>query len=281
MPFFQNPFDQEFRGNLPIGDRQYTLTFSVPANRNTSNYTVAYNCEPYDFSSLNTLTIKFALDKEYKAFASLAINIAGATASATKAAEVVSILNANATFSWLFTAEVHEMKTASNTIGNSVIIKTNKSMYVKHYILNSSAESKMKFNKYAGVAEIPSYFSRHTINNVYNYTDSAGMLIQLDGTDTAIDRPIIREFLNDTTWTNSSLKSDYQLLEGRSGLFTFRKQTVDSSSRITQIIEYPAGAIAGDFAKKITMSYTGSKTQPDSYAEVPYVLQSGDLITPP
>ena len=80
---------------------------------------------------------------------------------------------------------------------------------------------------------------------------------------------------------SSTVREDYQLLEGRSGLFTFKNQTIDGSNRITQIIEYPAGAVEGDFAKKITYTYTAANTAPDEIFEEPYTLQSADLITPP
>jgi hypothetical protein len=77
------------------------------------------------------------------------------------------------------------------------------------------------------------------------------------------------------------MKEDWQLLRGRSsGLFTFQKLTVDGSDRITQIIEYPAGALAGDFARKINYTYNGSNTNPSKVTEIPYVLADGDLVTP-
>ena len=78
----------------------------------------------------------------------------------------------------------------------------------------------------------------------------------------------------------ATVRSDYQLLEGKSGLFIFQKVTVDGSDRITQIIEYSAGAVTGDLAKKITYSYTSSNKNYDKQIEIPYVLASGDLVTP-
>ena len=39
MSFFQNVFGQEYQGYLNTGnDRQYSLTFKVPANRNNQEY---------------------------------------------------------------------------------------------------------------------------------------------------------------------------------------------------------------------------------------------------
>jgi hypothetical protein len=49
---------------------------------------------------------------------------------------------------------------------------------------------------------------------------------------------------------------------------------------LTQIIEYPAGAVAGDFARKINYTYSGGNTNPSKVTEVPYVLSNGDLVTP-
>ena len=58
MSFFQNVFNQEYQGYLNTGsDRQYSLTFKIPANQNSQDYQFAYNAEPYDLSVNNTLTI--------------------------------------------------------------------------------------------------------------------------------------------------------------------------------------------------------------------------------
>lgn len=89
------------------------------------------------------------------------------------------------------------------------------------------------------------------------------------------------------TWVGSTgtadivvVHADYQLLRGRSGIFNFQKITVDGSDRITQIIEYPAGALVGDLSRKIKYTYTGGNTHPTTITEEPYTLASTDLITP-
>ncbi len=115
MPFFQNPFAEEFRGSLPFGDRQYSLTFSVSGNKSHGQPIIAWNVEPYDFSTYNTFTINFAIDKSFKNFASISVNIAGSTASATTANEVVTLLNADAQFSSWFTASVMESTKGTRT----------------------------------------------------------------------------------------------------------------------------------------------------------------------
>jgi hypothetical protein len=70
------------------------------------------------------------------------------------------------------------------------------------------------------------------------------------------------------------------MFKGRSGIFNFQKITIDGSNRITQIIEYPAGAVAGDFAKRTTYIYSGSNTNPSQITEEPYTLITSDLIIP-
>src|SRR5688572_4570065 len=102
MAFYQNMFDQEFRGNWVLGDRQYVIEFVDPANRNTSIYQLAWNGEPYDMSANNTLTLNYAWDIDFKNYSSLNINVAGATPGVTLAREVAAKLNANTIFSEMF-----------------------------------------------------------------------------------------------------------------------------------------------------------------------------------
>ena len=275
MSFFQNVFAQEYQGYLNTGnDRQYSLTFKIAANQNTQDFSIAFNPEPFDLSSDNTLTINYAWDTDFKNWSALPINIAGATASETKAHEVVSALNGNSTFATMFEARVNK-----NVNENHVLILA-KSMrpkqVVKMYISNTSAEKKLKFNKKALVAELPSFFERDTIENRFVFSNSANHLIKLDENDST-DQQII----SDAGFDFSAMQEDWQLIRGRaSGIYMFKKQTVDVNSRITEIIEFPAGAIVGDLARKTIMTYTGVKTQPDEIFQIPYVLTSGDLITP-
>lgn len=276
MAFFQNLFNQEFRGNWVIGDRQYSLTFVCPANRNTSDYQVAYNNGPWDFSSANTLTLNYLLDENLKNFSSLSINVNGANPSETTVNEVVQALNSNSIFSELFLAESYTISG-----GNTVFIKTkvdSSKRKIKLWISNTGAEEKFRFNKHAGIAELPSYFERHTIENWKNFPDSVGQLILLDETDLNVDAKVIE----DSGFVISDMQEDWQLIAGRaSGTFTFQKLTVDGSNRITQIIEYPAGSKEGAFSRKINYIYSGSNTNPSEITQIPYVLKSGDLVSPP
>lgn len=270
MSFFQNLFNQEFRGTWVLGDRQYSINFVCPPNKNTFDYQYSFNSGPWDFSIDNTLTLNYSWDSDFKNYAQLSINVAGTNPSSTSAPEVVSILNSNSTFSEMYLASVKE---------SCVLIQSKPSrakQTIRLWISNSGAEKKMRFNKNAGVAELPVYFEKHTIENRFQ-TDSIGQLILLDETDLDVDVPIIES----AGFVAANMKEDWQLVRGRaSGLFTFQKITVDGSDRITEVVEYPAGAIEGDFARKIKYVYTGANTNPSQVTEIPYVLGSGDLVTP-
>lgn len=272
MPFYQNVFNSEFVGSILTGDNSNSLNFSIPANRNSSRYMACYIASPYDLSTNTTLTFNYSYDKIH--YTTLAINVSSGAVSTSAVTnfEVVTALNANATFASLFVASV---------LGNTVLIKSIISPATQFYayITNTSAEIALGFNKYCGVKELPNFFTRHTIPNALVYDDSVGMLILLDGSVTA-QRTIIRDSIPNAAWTTSDLKADYTLFRGRAPNFTFTKNTVDGSNRVTVAIKYPSGAIAGDLATKTTMSYTSSNTTPDKICMVPYVLESGDLVTP-
>ena len=106
MPFFQNLFNEEFRGTFPLADRQYNITFRIPPNPNSNSGTVTWTAGPYDLSSDDTLQINIAKSYNYKRFFPFSINVAGAVASATTAQEVVDKLRADINFTDHLTAEV-------------------------------------------------------------------------------------------------------------------------------------------------------------------------------
>jgi hypothetical protein len=274
MSFFQNVFETEFRGNWVLHDRQYSLTFTCPANRNQSNFMMAYKQGPYDLTAAADLTINYAYDLDFKNWSALTINVSGANAAATTVYEIVSTLNGNATFASMWVAVVADYENFK-----TVLIRTKPDRpkaVVKTYISNSGAETKLGFNRYAGVSELPTYFERHTIAERFNFPDSCAQIILLDEGD-SIDQDIIEQ----AGFDPSSMLEDWELLRGRaSGLFKFKKQTVDGSGRLTEVIEYGAGSQVGDFARKTQYVYTGANSVPDEITEIPYVLQSGDLITP-
>jgi hypothetical protein len=271
MPFFQNVFDQEYQGYLILADRKLVPTFKIAPNKNLQSQQVAWNVGPYDLSADNILEFNFAWDKEFKDWASVSLNVAGSTASATTASEVVNALNGQPMFSSMFIAT-----TTTVDGGETILVKKKTSKNVKFYFGNSGAEKVLGFNKNAGVAELPAYFERHTIENVKNFEDSAGLLIRLDETD-SVDQAIIEN----AGFDPAAMQEDWQLLKGRSpGLFTFKKFTLDGSNRITESIEYAAGSVVGDFARKTKYVYSGVGANPVQITEIPYVLKSGDLVTP-
>jgi hypothetical protein len=273
MAFFQNLFDQEYQGFLLLADRKLAPTFKVLPNKNLQSNQVAWNPGPYDFSSSGALEFNFSWDPEFKNWSSVSIDVAGADPSNTSAHEVVSKLNAEPIFSSLFIAKLVKLE-GLDSVG--VMKNPAKKQNIKLYFGNYGAQIPLGFNKRAGVAELPEYFVRHTIQNRFKYEDSVGMLIILDESDPA-DQAIIEA----AGFVPGDMKEDWELLRGRgAGLFTFQKLTVDGSDRIAQIIEYPAGAVEGDFARKINYTYSGTNTNPSQVTEIPYVLQSVDLVTP-
>jgi len=281
--FFQNVFDQEFRGNWVLGDRQYVVEFRVPANTNKSDCMMAWNEGPYDMTiDGGNLTINYAWDIDFKNYSPLVIDVTGVVPAATTAQEVVTKLNANSIFAELFVAQLTPNPLLTNNVGfdppMSVLITANRNRPKKNvrvWINNDGAEAALRFNKKAGVAELPLYFERHTIAERFNFPDSVGMLVLLDEAD-PIDQTIIEE----AGFDPGAMLEDWQLLRGRSGLFNFQKLTIDGSDRITEIIEYPAGAQVGDFARRIRYTYSGANKNPDQITEEPYTLASGDLVTP-
>jgi hypothetical protein len=275
MTFFQNLFDSEFRGSFPLGDNQYSLTFSIGPNVNTSSNMICWNPEPYDLSTYNTLKINFAIDPSKKLFNQISINVAGVSPATTTALEIVNILNATALFSDWFVASVSEAPT-KNSVSCVRIRSKRKSTEIQVFITNAGAEQKLKFNLKAPVAELPTYYARDTIANIPNFRDGNGILTQLNPADATVDQPIITA----AGFDYSAMKADWQLLGGRSSIHAFQKMIVDGSNRTTEIIEYPAGATAGYLARKTNYVYTGANTTPSQTTQIPYVLTTGDLITP-
>lgn len=297
--FFQNPFPAEFRGSLPFEDIRFTPTYVCPPNVGRGDeQVIAWNSGPYDFSGVDAdgnpagdLVIEYAIDpNSFQNYASITIDIATAavTSSDVSEQEVVDILNADTTFSAWFTARLERDSQSSPNQRIHVRSKM-PSERIKFYVSNGRAEEKLGFNARAGVADLPDYYDRHTIVNAGNFDYSVGQLVALDpdaaGGASAVDTAIIDNAVdvrgNNLGFDSSNPKDHWELLEGRSSFFRFKKQTVDGSSRITEIIEYGAGSKVGDLARRTQMTYTGAQTEPDEIFQTPYVLTSGDLITPP
>ena len=274
MSFFQNVFDFEFRPSLLGADRQYSMSWKLPANANRSDYMLSGNAETFDCSSLDTLTINYAYDQNFLNFSSLSINVAGATPSATKASEVVTALNANDTFASLFTASLYPSTTIPQS-PNKILIKGKRSRgNFRAYISNTGAEQEIQFNKNAPIRELPSYFERYDINERFNYpTLGADRVILLNPSN-----PYEASLIDAAGFDSSSPQADWQLLQGLNEAYWFYKRVYAAGVLITEI-KYPAGSVAGDLAKKTQYTYSGSDLI--AVTEIPYVLQSGDLVTPP
>ena len=295
MSFFQNLFNVEFRGNWVINDKQLSPVFICPRNAGRGDeIVVAWNEPTYNLSTNdsngdagNNLNIVYTTDDDnYRRWATLTVDLGASVSDATAVTptEIVGQLNSNATFSELFIANLGKFSSGKDRIKIRQIKDKTK---FRFYIDNGSAEDKIKFNGRAGVGELPTYFERHTIANRYSYpvsNDGLNMLILMEPSTNGVHQGIIDNAVDETGVSKGfsylSIKEDYQLLAGRSKTFTFKKQTIDGSNRITQIIEYPAGAVAGDLAKKTSYTYTSTNTYPDQVTEEPHTLESGDLVTP-
>lgn len=311
MAYFQNPFQSEFRGSWILGDRQFSLTFICPPNTGRSHEYVVSWFEPsstFDLSGndadsnpKNILNIRMSIDSTFKHWVNLPINLTNNTyaslspapvASAMTASQIVSILNADPSFSSYFKATLENSAVPNSQAKNRIGIRMKyETTRMKFLILNGQAESVLKFNARAGVAQLPTYFSKCKVwgGNLSDPNDESYSLVLLDpsnlGGSSAVDDDIIDNAVdakgNSLGFDSSTSLADWQHLSGRgSGTFKFQKITVDGSDRITQIIEYNSGASAGDLAKKTNYSYSGANKNPNKITEIPYTLTNSDLVTP-
>jgi hypothetical protein len=290
MTFFQNVFTSDFEGNWVLGDRQHTPKFVVRRNFGRGDEVVsAWTEGPYNFSgndadgnSCDTLEIVYALMNP-RNWATLAITTTtgAANTAAVTPEELVASLNANTTFAERFVAFLGIFPSGSRRVE----IRQKKPITeFRFYINNGRAEEKVRFNARAGVAELPTYFDRHTIANRFTHEDNQNHLIALDPAGNTVDANLIDAAVDSKGmslgYDSSTVQEDWALLEGRSGLFQFQNgpstNAVDSTETV---IIYPAGAIAGDLAKKIVTKKdaAGAIIQ---IAEMPYTLTGSDLITP-
>lgn len=315
MAYFQNPFQSEFRGSWVLGDRQYSLTFVCPANTGRSHELVAAWGEPTSFSGnpvyydlsgndsdgndKSILKIRMTIDPALKNWVNLSIDITENTyalldpspnSSEIEPWQIVSILNANPDFSSYFTAALQKNPSSSANTKINIRQKYDNSR-MKFFVLNGQAETVLKFNARAGVAQLPDYFAKCKIwgGDMTDPNDESYSLVLLDpansGGSLNVDNDIIDEATdpkgNNLGFDSSQIKADWELLAGRgSGLYTFKKQTVDEYDRISEVIEYGSGASIGELCRKTNYKYTGTNKTPDEITQIPYVLQSGDLISP-
>ena len=297
MTYFQNPFAEDYIGVWVLSDRQQSLNFNCPRNAGRGqDIFYAWNDGPYDLSGTDadgntssTLTIRIALDRDnYKNWCDVTVDVTASavSTSAVTINEIAADLNADTQFAGWLTA------LATFTEGvPKLIIKKNprfQAGVMRMYVVNGNAEATIGFNARAGVAELPLYFDRHTVASRFDFDPADNMLIALDPEDAGgasdVDDDIISNAVNaqgvSLELDPSTVQDDYELLLGRSGLFSFKNITVDGSDRITEIIEYQAGAIVGEMAKLTKFTYSGANTSPDQVTEEPHVMTSSDFVTP-
>lgn len=274
MSFFQNVFDFEFRPSVLGADRQYQIGFKLPANTNRSDYMLSGNAEPFDFSSSDVLTINYAIDVNFVNYSSISVNVGGSVPSAASAFVVVNALNANPAFAELFTATVYSSSTNA-MLPKKVLIKgkNNKSIF-RAYISNTGAERYLQFNKNAPIRELPSLFSKYSIANRFaNPTVGVDRILELNPCD-----PYDASLISAAGFDPNAPKADWELMQGVNNAFWFYNRTY-LDGKISTEIKYQAGAKVGDLAMKTFYNYSGSDLI--GVMETPYVLQAGDLVSPP
>lgn len=289
MSFFQNVFSSDFEGNWVLGDRQHSPKFVCPRNAGRGDEIVAaWNTGPYNLAGndadgipKSNLVIVYAL-REPRNWATLTVAVAGVTPAATTAQEVVALLNADISFADRFVASYDNYQ---DVLGQRVIIRQKKPITeFRFYIQNGQAEEDMQFNLKSGVAELPTYFTRHTMTNRFNFADSQNHLILLNDSGSNVDAAIIDNAVDaygrSKGFDHTVVQDDWELLAGKSGLFQFQKGPSTNAVDTTEVvIIYPAGAHAGDLAKKISTDKdaAGAIIQ---ITEIPYTLGVSDLVTP-
>jgi hypothetical protein len=297
MSFFQNPFSIDFFGNWILADRKQALRFpegkiSFRNHGRADDMVVSWHEGPYNLSindadgnSRQNLELNFAVDADgFKNWATIRIDVSGAVPAATTPSEIVVKLNSDATFSSYFVAESGKFPDGSVRVHIRQKFPVTR---MRFYVSNGMAEEELRFNARADVAELPSYFSRHSIASRNDFDDAQNMLVELDVTGWAIEGDTVAgdvvfhaadEHGKILGLDPTAPKLDWEMLRGRSGLFMFRKNCINDD-KIVQTIEYQAGAVVGDLARKICYYYNGA-SQPEQVTEEPYTLTADDLIIP-
>jgi hypothetical protein len=295
--FFQNVFNKDFHGTIyGIGLEESPQNWTMGANQGRSTNSVVHWAGPgvatgtYNLSGKTTLTVNFARPSAPDAFFAIAVDVT-ATASAAGSVsihEIVTDLNADAAFSTLMTASVidgsNEVKDATHGFagggGVAKQIDITGKVPGEFYVLNSSAEEVLKFNKKAPIKELITFFKRMSWDVDGTAVEAAATgprpLIWLDISDANAQVPLTTAGIV-SPWTR---QADYQLLKGNVPQYQFVKNTYDVATGTDHTVQiaYNAGAVVGDPAYKTTMVYVNNKMTEST--TVPYVLESGDLVTP-
>lgn len=271
-----NVIGEQFNQSWPIDQ---SAIFNINANINNIAEMVSFNSDTFDFSITNIFTIYIAIDQDKLFYQPISVNVAGANPVATRAEEAVIALNANALFANSFTAYAQNATQGSSGNGGPFVILIRAKLprvAMRCYIDNSGAETKLQFNRRAPVKQLPTYFSRYTIANRFNFQDSNAQLIELNPLN-----PVDAQIIINAGQDPLVVLADWQLLAGRSNSEVFQKITMDGSGRIVEIIQYYSGSVAGDMAIKIQYTYTGANLTPDQATEIPTTLKASDLVIPP
>ena len=274
MSFFQNVFDFEFRPSLLGADRQYQMGWKLSANTNRSDYMLSGNAGPFNLSNGNILTINYAYDVNFINYSALEIAISGITPSATTAQEVISALNSDATFASMFVAILYSSSIIPQSPNKILIKASNNRGIFRAYISNKGAEKVIQFNKKAPIRELPSYFSRYTIEKRFQYsTLGPDRILELDS-----NCPYGASLISAAGLDPANPKADWELLQGQNEAYWTYNRTYADSLLVSEI-KYQSGARPGDLAKKIFYTYSGNDLI--GQQDVPYVLQEADILTPP
>ena len=299
MTWYQNPFVQDFSGNWVLGDRQESPSFVCHRNygRGDENVmswnttkTLSFAGNDSDGNSNDTLVIKYSWNYpgEFADWTTRTVTGTVTTlATATTVDEAVVALNSQTTFSDLFIATV-VVDNARTKVPRVMIRQLNPVDRFRFFIVNGRAETVFKFNARASVAELPTYFERHEAGAAFK--DSVNLLIHLVPGGFTVDADVIdnAQDINGISmgYDSSVVQSDWKLLQGKSGIFQFRRViatvALDAITLPSIVVEFPAGAIVGDLSKRITYTYGGDATHfyIAHYTEEPHTLISSDLFDP-
>lgn len=292
MPFFQNPFASDFEANWLLGDRHHMPKFVLKGNTGRGLELVsAWKLGPYNLSGNDSdgmprkyLNVVYRLYNT-KNWANLTIDVTNGAADVTAVTtlEILTALRNNSTFNEKFVAD---MGSANDASDKKIRIKQKRPITeFEFYVKNGQAEQFLGFNAKAGIAELPTYFAMHTIANRFTFPASEGRIIQLAPDSSAIDAELVDNAVDalgkSMGYDHNIVQEDWQLLRGRSGLFSFIKGPSTGAVTSTETtIVYPAGAKIGDLAEKTIVRKDTNGVAVETF-NMPYTLTAGDMIVPP
>lgn len=267
MTFYQNPFSFDFQGNILLGDRHHIPGFPIKKNAGRGDDLVmAWNSGPFDLSgndadtnSRDTLVIWFARNNDdFTNWAQLSITLPNGAAETNST--IAAALNADAGFSAWFTATL----SSGNDVGETerLFIRQKKNVgEFRFYIANGRAEEALQFNARSGVGEILTYFDRDRIFHFFTAAERIrhavngdrpgnNALVKLDPAGSNVDANVIDNAVNaagkSLGYDSSTVREDWQLMDGKSGIFQFTKYSSNAVASTATNIIYPAGAEVGD-----------------------------------